>query len=80
MLIFFSGYTLPVRPPLPLELPAPDGLLHVYNLPVGQGDAQLVQCPQGELGLVDFGSNQWPRREPEDERFWGPDEIQVQFV
>ena len=74
--MFPSTSAVPV-PKDTLELPAPDGFLHIYNFPVGQGDAQLVQCPSGQLGLVDFGSNQWPKRNPEDERFWGPQEILV---
>ena len=49
----------------------------IYNLPVGQGDAQVIQCPSGQLEIVDLGSNQWPKRNPEDESFWGADQISV---
>ena len=38
-------------------IPAPDGLLHIYSLPVGQGDARVIQCPSGTLTVVDTGTN-----------------------
>ena len=56
-----------------ISLRPADGNLNIFNLPVGQGDAQVVQCPSGEITLVDLGSNQWPG----DTRFWGNEEIQV---
>jgi beta-lactamase superfamily II metal-dependent hydrolase len=40
------------------RIPAPDGLLHVYALPVGQGDSHVVQCPSGTLTIVDLGSSE----------------------
>ncbi len=36
-------------------LPADDDL-HVYALPVGQGDATLIRCPGGNVTIVDMGS------------------------
>lgn len=44
-----------------LQIPAPDGDLHVYALPVGQGDATVIQCPTGTGGLtvVDMGSRKF---------------------
>ncbi|MBU1992846.1 hypothetical protein KKG51_04080, partial [Patescibacteria group bacterium] len=33
----------------------PDGLLHVYFLDVGQGDAILIQTPNSKFILVDGG-------------------------
>ena len=32
-----------------------DGQLHVWTLPVGQGDCRIIQCPDGELNLFDCG-------------------------
>ena len=34
----------------------PDGYLHVYGLPVGQGDGTIIQCPNGDISIVDLGS------------------------
>jgi competence protein ComEC len=36
-------------------LQMPDGRLHVHSLDVGQGDAILIQCPNGQQILVDGG-------------------------
>ena len=37
-------------------MPPPDGHLHVYGLPVGQGDGTIIQCPNGDISIVDLGS------------------------
>eukprot|EP00731_Ephydatia_muelleri_P012009 Em0006g903a len=34
-----------------------DGLLHIYALPVGQGDGTIIQCPNGDIAIVDLGSS-----------------------
>ena len=33
-----------------------DGQLHIYALPVGQGDGTVIQCPNGDIAIVDLGS------------------------
>ena len=40
------------------SLPKPDGFMHVYALPVGQGDSHVVQCPSGSLSIIDLGSSE----------------------
>lgn len=44
-----------------IQIPAPDESLHVYALPIGQGDATVVQCPKntGGLTVVDIGSTKF---------------------
>ena len=34
-----------------------DKKLHVYALPVGQGDGTVIQCPNGDVTIVDLGSS-----------------------
>jgi beta-lactamase superfamily II metal-dependent hydrolase len=34
----------------------PSDDLHLFAFPVGQGEAQVVQCPDGQLTVVDMGS------------------------
>lgn len=34
-----------------------DGRLHIYALPVGQGDGTVIQCPNGDVAIVDLGSS-----------------------
>lgn len=34
-----------------------DGQLHIYALPVGQGDGTIIQCPNGDIAIVDLGSS-----------------------
>ena len=43
------------------QIPDPDGDLHVYALPIGQGDATVIQCPKGTGGLTvfDIGSTKF---------------------
>ena len=38
-------------------MPAADGNLNMYILPVGQGDAHVIQCPGGEVAIVDMGKD-----------------------
>ena len=38
-------------------MPNPDTYLHIYVLPVGDGDATLIQCPGGELIIIDLGTS-----------------------
>ncbi|ELT89866.1 hypothetical protein CAPTEDRAFT_200554 [Capitella teleta] len=52
------------------RIPDPDGLLHIYALPIGQGDTNIIQCPDGSLTVYDFGSSN-----KESPGFWGTPEI-----
>nr|BDO47361.1 Hexaxilin-8 [Euplectella curvistellata] len=36
-------------------LPEADGNLHIYALPVGNGDASVIQCPLGDVIILDMG-------------------------
>ncbi|KAI6646802.1 hypothetical protein LOD99_9201 [Oopsacas minuta] len=38
-------------------MPNPDSYLHIYALPVGDGDSTLIQCPGGDLIVIDMGTN-----------------------
>lgn len=38
-------------------IPSPAGNLQVYALPVGQGDCTIIQCPTGQIIVVDCGSS-----------------------
>ena len=39
-----------------ITLPQPSNHLTVYALPVGQGDCTVIQCPNGNIVLMDCGS------------------------
>ena len=39
------------------RIPAPDGLFHIYALPIGQGAARVIQCPSGTLNIFDMGTS-----------------------
>ena len=39
-----------------LRIPYSDENLHVYALPMGEGECTVIQCPGGDLVLVDMGS------------------------
>lgn len=52
-------------------IPNPDGQLHFYFLPIGQGDATVIQCPGGQLGIYDMGS-----RSAANSRFWHAAQLQ----
>ena len=47
-----------------LRIPPPDDSLHIYALPVGQGDCTVIQCPRakgdpdkGRVTIIDAGSS-----------------------
>ena len=46
-----------------VQLPDPDGRLHIYALPVGQGDCTVIQCPLADsvgrsvITIIDAGSS-----------------------
>lgn len=52
------------------RIPAADGLFHVYALPIGQGDARVIQCPSGEISIFDMGTSDDPAA-----GFWTATEI-----
>ncbi len=52
------------------RIPDPDGQLHFYFLPVGQGDTTVIQCPEGQLGIYDMGSTSRA-----SSRFWKADKL-----
>ena len=40
-----------------ISIPKADGrLLHVYALPIDQGDCTIIQCPNGNIAVIDCGS------------------------
>ena len=51
--ISFQAIALPITP---TRLTPADGNLNIFALPVGQGDATVIQCPSGEVTIVDIGS------------------------
>jgi len=66
-----SNWSVPDPPPdINAHIPNPDGLLHFYVLPVGQGDAQIIQCPNGDLTVMDMGTSSGAA-----ERFWVANDI-----
>ncbi|XP_011408079.1 PREDICTED: uncharacterized protein LOC105315218 [Amphimedon queenslandica] len=47
-----------------VSIPDPDGKLHIYALPVGQGDCTVIQCPEadpeypkGRVTIIDAGAS-----------------------
>lgn len=52
------------------RIPDPDGLFHIYVLPIGQGEARVIQCPSGTLNIVDMGT-----AEVSTSGFWYTNEI-----
>ncbi len=52
------------------HIPDADGQLHVYFMPIGQGDAAVIQCPGGSLNVYDWGSSN-----ERDDRFWAGPEL-----
>lgn len=36
-------------------LPKPDHDLHIYALPLGNGDGTIIQCPYGDIIIIDLG-------------------------
>ena len=60
--IHYSSYEKPnfydlfhVEPQV-AKLPAADGNLNIFALPVGQGDCTVIQCPNGDITIIDLGS------------------------
>jgi len=39
------------------QVPTPNGRLNIFALPVGQGDAHVMQCPNGDLAIIDLGTS-----------------------
>ena len=39
------------------RIPYSDDNLHVYALPMGEGESTVIQCPGGDLVIVDMGSS-----------------------
>merc|ERR1712226_49575 len=70
LISFCSGAVL--RTERVVTLPEADGNLHAWFLPVGQGDATILQCPDGTLSLYDWGSSQNFRP---DVGFWAVEEL-----
>ena len=56
-------------------MPDADGNLNMYMLPTGQGDSQVIQCPDGTLSIIDMGRG-FDENNP---KFWQPSDI-VQFL
>jgi beta-lactamase superfamily II metal-dependent hydrolase len=52
------------------RIPAPDGRLHIYALPIGQGAARVIQCPSGTLNIFDMGTS-----DDTSAGFWAANEI-----
>ena len=38
------------------KFPAADGNLNIFAIPVGQGDCTVIQCPKGDITIIDLGS------------------------
>jgi len=55
-----------------LRLPDPDGLFHFYVLPIGQGETSMLQCPNGDLSILDLGAGA-----SEPGRYWGANEVRT---
>jgi beta-lactamase superfamily II metal-dependent hydrolase len=46
------------------KIPDPTTYVQVYALPVGQGDCTVIQCPNGNIVVVDCGSSGGTRHTP----------------
>ena len=57
--------------PQAFKLGPKNGRLNIYSLPVGQGDAHVIQCPSGHLTIVDMGTS------TKRGGFWDAQNIQV---
>jgi hypothetical protein len=51
------------------HIPMSDGLLHVYELPVGHGYSDVIQCPNGDLAIADLGAG------PDQQGLWTSAEV-----
>ena len=75
------------------KLPAPDGKLNVYALPIGQGDCTIIQCPatrnrrldgsviKSLLTVIDMGASR-TKYMPEENvsNFLGDQKVNVEVV
>ena len=52
----FGYHDTPVRAQA-AKLPKANGNLNIYALPVGQGDSTVIQCPKGDITIIDLGSS-----------------------
>ena len=66
-----SPETLIHAHPQLLGLPAADGNLHIYALPVGNGDASVIMCPKGDLMILDMGQD--------SDEGWQPQQVKTFF-
>jgi len=65
------GLNLPANDDRPgTHIPESNGLLNFYALPIGQGDSQIVQCPNGDLTIMDLGAGAGG-----NSGYWGATEI-----
>ena len=40
-----------------VTMPTASGKLQIYSLPLGEGDATIVQCPSGEVIVINMGQS-----------------------
>ena len=55
-----TGYIILLVVGAAVSIPPPDDQLHIYALPVGQGDSTVIQCPEadnGVISIIDMGSS-----------------------
>ena len=58
-----------------------DGQLHIYALPVGQGDGTVIQCPKGDIAIVDLCTTARQEIIPESsQKFTLDDKDKIQYM